>query len=670
MPSFRDGSTNILALNNPGVYVDQILPNSNIVGVSTNIEAFVGVASWGPVDTVSYFSTPDDFASIGGVAQVRQFDIASQVLAAYQQGSSIAFASVRVTDGTDAAATAEIPSSAGSFTALYTGTRGNQISVMFQNTALAGAYAAVISFPGRMPERFDNILTALSGFTTVPGTGFTSVPSLSLSAPAQAGGIQAVAQATLAAVSATLAAGGTGHAVNDVVTLGAGVTVKVTGVNAGAITTAALVNPGSITSGTVPATVGNQVGTTGAGTGAQFTLVWGLGAPNVVTPGFGYPANTLTASIVGGGGTGGSYTAISSFWGALAYAIANGTTQRGKSSYVVFSPGASAAVPAVNTAYALSGGTDGANGVTVDSLVGVDISPRTGMYALRNSGFDCFTLCDCTDPTTWATQLSFAISESGLAVVATESGDTIANCVSTRASEGIDDPNIWIIEGDWPTFYDSQNGFTRLINPCAIALGLTGNLSPEQSPINKQLNAVIATETSQTGVLIADADESQAQSGGIDLIGQSVDLAEDYFTFLTGRNSSSNTAANGVEYTRLTNFLIKTLEKGGRSIVGRLQSIQPNDPTRTLALSTVNSILQNLASPAAGSGGYGMIDTFSCQCDLNNNPASLQSQGFLFLYATIRYLNVVRYFVIQLNGGGNVTVSVQTQAPSVNQFVQ
>jgi hypothetical protein len=63
-----------------------------------------------------------------------------------------------------------------------------------------------------------------------------------------------------------------------------------------------------------------------------------------------------------------------------------------------------------------------------------------------------------------------------------------------------------------------------------------------------------------------------------------------------------------------------------------------------------------------------MIDDFSVQCDLNNNPPNLQALGFLFAYCAVRYLNVVRYFVIKLAGGGNVNVSVQNTAPTPAQF--
>ena len=56
------------------------------------------------------------------------------------------------------------------------------------------------------------------------------------------------------------------------------------------------------------------------------------------------------------------------------------------------------------------------------------------------------------------------------------------------------------------------------------------------------------------------------------------------------------------------------------------------------------------------------------QCDLNNNPPNLQALGYLFLYWQVRYLNVVRYFVIKFMGGGNVTVNVQNTAPTSQQL--
>ena len=63
-----------------------------------------------------------------------------------------------------------------------------------------------------------------------------------------------------------------------------------------------------------------------------------------------------------------------------------------------------------------------------------------------------------------------------------------------------------------------------------------------------------------------------------------------------------------------------------------------------------------------------MIDAWSVQCDLTNNPPALQARGYLFAYCTVRYLNEVRYFVVKLAGGGNVTVTTQSAPPSPTQF--
>jgi hypothetical protein len=168
---------------------------------------------------------------------------------------------------------------------------------------------------------------------------------------------------------------------------------------------------------------------------------------------------------------------------------------------------------------------------------------------------------------------------------------------------------------------------------------------------------------------------SLVNTGGIDLIlPPNSSPGGYYFSFATGRNASSNTAANGVEYTRMTNFLIRAAQsKAAGSFIGKLQSIQPNDQTRANAKSLFDGFSAQLASPQVGLGigGQGMIDTpWSVVCDLTNNPPNMQALGYLFLYWQVRYLNVVRYFVVKFQGGGNVTVTSQSTQPSPSQFAQ
>ena len=456
----------------------------------------------------------------------------------------------------------------------------------FQPTAAVGAYAVVVGFPGRTSERFDNVYAGLSALTAVPGSGYTAVPSLSLTPPQVAGGTPAAARATLKAVGVpTVVAGGSGYVVGDKVTLGNGVVVTVATVTSGAVSTVTLTNTGSITSGPVPSTVGAQTSTTGAGTGASFGLSFGLG-PASFNSGSGYTtAPTLTLSG-GGAGTGGSYTPVVSFWAGVADAVNNGTPQRARSSYVVFSAGTSTAPPTLNTPYTLSGGTDGASGVGTLQLLGQDSLPRTGMYALRGIKNDVYgtpdtvALCDCTDSSIWPVMLAFGIQESIYPIAAMPNGSTIADAVAMRASLGVDDPNFKVLIGDWPTVF-LQNVGSVVVSPTAVVQGLFGNLSPEQGTINKPLYGVSATLTSQTGVLTSDAEESVANTGGVDFIGRSAALGQDFFSLMTGRNTSSNSLANGDEFTRLTNFLARVLQGSAtKAIVSLLQSTRPDDPTR------------------------------------------------------------------------------------------
>jgi hypothetical protein len=73
---------------------------------------------------------------------------------------------------------------------------------------------------------------------------------------------------------AAVAAGGTGYAVNDTITLANGVVLKVLTVGATPfpVATVSVVNSGN--AATPPANPQAQVSTSGAGTGATFTLTW------------------------------------------------------------------------------------------------------------------------------------------------------------------------------------------------------------------------------------------------------------------------------------------------------------------------------------------------------------------------------------------------------------
>jgi hypothetical protein len=648
MPTFLDGQQNLAALTVPGVYGDIILPTPLLLGTPTNIEGLVGVASWGPLNSLIPVAKPTDAALVIGPPVIRKYDMSSYVAASSQVGGSIGYFCVRVSDGTDTSASGVLKDTGGTtgitITGKYTGTLGNQIQCNIQNGSAANTYMGVVVFPGMVPEQFNNIPGPVGASGTITFNGNPS-PNDTV---------------TVAGTAITfVASGATSSQVNI------GTTAAITAANLMTLlltssdTNLVKVTPSINAAQTIITIAANQYISNGAYAGsAGNSLTLAKSATNILVSG-----STLA------GGVGG----WNAFWVNLANAINGGNAFHGPSFYVVASAGSATAPPVLSTTTVLSGGTDGASGVTDAHLMGQDVTPRKGMYALRNAKVDGFTLCDLSTVANYAAIISFGIAENCTPVFASPSGDTISNALSTRVNAAIDSPWMWYILGDWPSFYDSYNQVTRLINPSAFGLGIIGNLSPQQSPLNKPLQGVSSTQRSTLGQTYSDTELSQINTGGLDtILPPSSSPGGYYFSFATGRNASSNTAANGIEYTRMTNFLIRAAQtKAAGSFVGRLQSIQPNDQTRQDAKALFDGFSAQLAAPQSGLGinGQGMIDSpWLVQCDLSNNPANLQALGYLFLYWQVRYLNVIRYFVVKFQGGGNVSVSVQNTPPSPTQF--
>ena len=108
MPINQQGQLNTTSLVVPDLYV-QIVPPQNLVlnGVPTNVLGVVGTAQWGPVNQPVIIGTMSDYSKQFGAIQNRKYDMGTHVATAVQQGASN-FRCVRVTDGSDTAATAAI----------------------------------------------------------------------------------------------------------------------------------------------------------------------------------------------------------------------------------------------------------------------------------------------------------------------------------------------------------------------------------------------------------------------------------------------------------------------------------------------------------------------------------------------------------------------------------
>lgn len=343
-------------------------------------------------------------------------------------------------------------------------------------------------------------------------------------------------------------------------------------------------------------------------------------------------------------------------WVAIAAAINNGTDPtRGASQLVIASAGVGVTAPAV-ASYTLTGGTDGATTITGTVLIGQDTVPRKGMYCLRNTGAGVAFLADCDDSTTWTTQVAFGLSEGVYMIGTGPAGDTISNAVTVKATAGIDSYAFKLCFGDWVYFNDSINGVVRLISPQGFLAGKIANLSPEQSSLNKQVYGVVGTQKSNANQVYSSAELQSLAQAGIDVITNPIP-AGNQFGARFGHNSSSLFSIHGDNYTRMTNFLAYTLNSAMGIFVGRLQSQQANDSTRREVKSTIDNFLEVLVQQK-------MIDAYQTQCDLGNNLSQRIAAGYLQVDVKVRYLSVVEYLIVNLEGGQTVVINRVNTTPA------
>ncbi len=136
---------------------------------------------------------------------------------------------------------------------------------------------------------------------TTPGSYLPAVsPTVTFSI--SAGGVTALGTPQFGGLTAVVVAGGAGYVVSDLINLANSMVLQVTGVSGGAVTTAIVIIPGSVDT-TIPANPQAQVSSSGAGTGATFTVTWKIVGVNVTNPGSGYtspPMVTFSSGTAAG----------------------------------------------------------------------------------------------------------------------------------------------------------------------------------------------------------------------------------------------------------------------------------------------------------------------------------------------------------------------------------
>jgi uncharacterized protein len=350
------------------------------------------------------------------------------------------------------------------------------------------------------------------------------------------------------------------------------------------------------------------------------------------------------------------------FWNTLASAVNTGLgPQRGPSHLIVASSGGTTASPApfVLTMGSASAGTDGADQVTCGHLVGSNIPVRCGMYVLRGQRCGLAILADCDDPTTWTTQASFGLDEGIYMILTSPAGDTIAGVMASKAAMGLDSYAAKLMFGDWLWWADRVNNCVRLVSPQGFAAGRLANLSPEQSSLNKQIYGIIGSQRTGTpgsgqNSKYSISDLEALLSSGIDLI-CNPQPGGSFWGVRGGRNTSSNIAIDGDNYTRLTNYIAETLSAGMGQYIGQVINSSLFQRIRSTQMSFLNNMYtQGLLGSTNGSLPFSVI------CDTTNNPPSRIGLGYVQSDAQIQYQAINERFVVNVEGGQTVQVSRQT----------
>jgi hypothetical protein len=630
------GSFNPASLSADDLYIQIQNPPGFITGVPTDVIGIVGTAGWGPVNMAQNMGNPfqamQTFGPISAASLTDPYDMPTDLAIAFGQATSAATLDawgVRVTDGTDVAASATLNGAATGASQTATSASpaaSDTIQLTFTSSAITGSPVVLnYTVPASPSPTPTNVAAALVALINANA----ALAAAGIFATSAVGVVSVYQPTTLSpAMVLTKATTGTGT-----ITLGSG----------------AAVTAGLVLSGIYTGSVGNALTCTLATGAGQNTTSATIALPTLGISEL-YP-NLPNAT----------------FFSALANAIAQGLSGvRGPSQIVkAGAPNISVGAPTAGTS-AFSGGTDGRAGVVTATLLGSNTAiPATGLYALQgvSPAVGISWIVGSTDQALPASLVAFGRSNGISTLFPFPAGTSTATATGLSASIGQHDPSFGYVK-DWIYFYDPINNVTRLVPPTGFVGGLAATLSPEQGIGNKPVQLCLGTERNNpvTGNIqpYSLAEIGQLENAGIIFITNPIP-AGNVFGTRHGQITSLNPVTAGMEYWRMTSFLARSLGATMGQFVNQLQSQQPNDPLRNAVRNQLNTFFNSLKG---ANGSVGIIDDYTVVCTFNGSDTAIPGNGvntpssigahYLYVLCRVRYLATVRFFIISLQGGTTV----------------
>ena len=304
-----DGSATGLIFHSRGSSSINFATNSSSTNTQLSVSNTASAVNYVQVTGAATGGRPIMSAQGSDSAVGMTYQTKGSQLHAFSSSSEGVMFAVQPANGTVAARMDFTPAITGLSPKLATVGSDTNISQVFQSKGTGAIDLAA----GSSGVNISNGGTVTAITRTATGSGYTSLPSIAISAPTTAGGVQAVAAIQMVSGTATVAGGGTGYTVGDVLTVVGGTPVSgtstytVSTVSAGVITAVTATAANAYT-----ALPSNPVAVTGGtGTGATLNLTWVLGATFTITnAGSGY-VEQPTVSFSGGGGSGAAaYAAV------------------------------------------------------------------------------------------------------------------------------------------------------------------------------------------------------------------------------------------------------------------------------------------------------------------------------------------------------------------------
>lgn len=610
----------------PDLYINAQPPGQGVImPASFGLVGIEGAASWGPVNKTTLIGQAAQIALYGNpVNRSNDLVSAATIILQAQQQAGIGANMVlnRVTDTTDTAASGDVGSvAANTETATVAGTLtiGDQLSLTATSAGITGS-PVTVSYTTKAGDTPTTEAAALAAAVNAN----VNLQAANISATSAAGVVTLAYPTTLTVTwSKTITGAG-----SETITLATGSATTIFGLALTSLYTGSGAN-------------GDGWALAAGSTSVSATPTWRL---TLQHPNF--PIEVY--DNIGAGLTG------NALWQAIANAVNNGNSPlRGPSGIMVATAGGSSAAPAAATG-TLSGGTDGTGGLTSAKFVGTDTAPRSGIYAFRASGVSDLIIADFDDVTQESNFTAFGMSEGILVHTNGPPGETPTAGQTAKQTQGtFGTPAAWVKRwlGDWCYWNDNFNGVQRLMGPATFGVAVNSTLQPQQSPLNKPVTGVVATQRTKSGIPYGSDELAVLTSSGIDVVTNPIP-AGSIFGVRIGCNASALVATFGDEWPRLTSFIARSL--AGPGAIGTLIGQDITADFFTEGYDMLDVFLSGLQNP--GSGSPPLIQAYQITFSQQNNPQSQTGKGIVVAQVLVQFLGIARIFLVNLQTGATVVI--------------